>query len=50
MSKLKEKELRLKEELNDYINKYGMSDKKTINKSQELDKIIVIRMKEINKK
>lgn len=30
----------LREELHDYIKRYGLSDKRTIQKSQELDKAL----------
>lgn len=35
----------VRNELNNYIKLYGLSDKRTINKSQELDKLIVIEQK-----
>jgi CRISPR/Cas system Type II protein with McrA/HNH and RuvC-like nuclease domain len=41
---------KLKQELNQYIDLYGLSDERTIAKSQELDKLIVKEQKAIDKK
>ncbi|MFA6941445.1 MAG: aspartyl-phosphate phosphatase Spo0E family protein [Clostridiaceae bacterium] len=36
---------KLKQELNEFINQYGLQDPRTVSKSQELDILIVKEMK-----